>query len=66
MSTPHYRHHIGVRFTEDECRGLQSLVKASDSNMSVVIRFLVRTATKRPDVVAAGIQRERAQQNETS
>ena len=66
MSTRHYPRYVGVRFTEDEYRGLHHLIKASGSNKSVVIRFLVRTATKRPDAVAAGIQRERAQQHEAT
>jgi len=66
MSTRHYPRYVGVRLTEEEYRDLHHLIKASGSNKSAVIRFLVRTATKRPDIVAAGIQRERTQQHKAT
>ncbi len=64
MSTRHYPRYVGVRFTEDEYRGLHHLIKASGSNKSDVIRFLVRMAAQRPDVVASGLRREKVKPSE--
>jgi len=66
MSKPQYPRYVGVRFTEEEYRHLQHLMQVSGSNQSALIRFLVRTAAKRAEAVAAGIQREQAQSHESS
>lgn len=62
MSILHYYRHIGVRFSQTEYDQLQQLVRASGHTQSVVIRFLVRTAANRPDIVAHGINRDRDSQ----
>jgi expansin (peptidoglycan-binding protein) len=59
MSSKRYAHYVGVRLSDDELHSLNQLTDISGSNQSAVIRFLVRTAGKRPEAVAAGIQREK-------
>jgi len=58
MSVKHYPRYVGVRLTEEEHRDLKRLIRVCNRNQSVVIRFLLHTAIKRPELVAASIERE--------
>jgi hypothetical protein len=59
-----FPHHVGIRLTPTEYEGLQKLVVAAGQNQSEVIRFLVRTAAQRPDIVASGLRREKVKPRE--
>jgi Arc/MetJ-type ribon-helix-helix transcriptional regulator len=59
-----FPHHVGIRLTPAEHEGLQKLVVAAGYNQSEVIRFLVRTAAQRPDMVASGLRREKVKPRE--
>lgn len=60
-----FPHHVGIRLTPAEHEGLQKLVIAAGHNQSEVIRFLVRTAAQRPDMVASGLRREKVKPRES-
>lgn len=59
-----YPHHVGIRFTDPEYRCLRKLVAVTGRNQSDIIRFLVRTAARRPEMIASGLQREKARTHE--
>lgn len=58
--TRHYRHYVGLRLSEEEMEALRTLLATAGETQSTLIRFLVRTAGQRPDVVAAAIRREKS------
>ena len=56
-----YDYHLGVRLTKQDIYGLSKLVDVCGVNQSEIIRFLVRTAAQRPQMVASGIRKAKEQ-----